>query len=339
MKIGYQQLNQSLKKSLAGVYLVTGDEILLRQEACLAIGQTARQRRQQERQVLQVDSQFNWQQWQTSTDNLSLFANAKLIELQLTKGKLDAAGNQAIVEYCQRLGNDDLLIISSPKLEAQAKRSAWVKAVDKVGIIVEIWPISQQQLPTWLAQRMKQAGLQASREAVYLLAEKTAGNLLATDQAIKKLALVGISSPTTEDIIDNISDQPQYNLFNLVDKTLAGATEQALKILFNLAAEGTEPSLILWALKQEIKNLIKMHHQQQQGIPMATVLQNFRVWPKRKALIRQALSRLNSHQLYQLMAQAETIDWGIKGISSDDPWQAISHFILVTAPCEKASTA
>ena len=61
-KLRPEQLSQALSKQLAPIYLVSGDEPLLIQEACDAIRQAARNTGFSERELYHVDNNFEWGQ-------------------------------------------------------------------------------------------------------------------------------------------------------------------------------------------------------------------------------------------------------------------------------------
>ncbi|HLD14409.1 MAG TPA: DNA polymerase III subunit delta, partial [Burkholderiales bacterium] len=86
MPINADQLAPSLKRGLAPVYFVHGDEPLLVREAADAIRAAATAAGFSERQVLTVESGFDWNSLFASTQNLSLFAERRLIELHLPTG-------------------------------------------------------------------------------------------------------------------------------------------------------------------------------------------------------------------------------------------------------------
>ena len=60
MRIKPDQLQNHLAKSLAGCYMVHGDEPLLQQEACDAIRHKARQEGFLERDLFHAEGRFNW---------------------------------------------------------------------------------------------------------------------------------------------------------------------------------------------------------------------------------------------------------------------------------------
>ena len=130
-KLRYDQLEKSLASKntpLAPVYLVTGDEPLLVQEACDTIRQTARQRDFLERELHHTDAGFSWDSLTHSANSISLFAEKKIIEIRVHNGKPGDAGSKALVEYCQSPSEDNLLLLEFPKLDKRTQNSKWFKA-------------------------------------------------------------------------------------------------------------------------------------------------------------------------------------------------------------------
>ena len=168
MKLRTADLESHLGKGLQPVYLVTGDEPLLVDEALTAIREAARRAGFSEREVLDADSGFDWGQLHASSMSMSLFAERRLIELRFSTARVGQNGARAITEYCQQPPEDVLLLINGGRLEARQRSAAWAKAVDAAGAVVQAWPVSPRQLPEWVAGRMRAAGLQPSSEATAL---------------------------------------------------------------------------------------------------------------------------------------------------------------------------
>src|SRR3989304_76441 len=86
MQLHANQLEAQLKRALAPIYLLSGDEPLLLEECCPAIRRAAQAQGCAERQVLTVEPGFDWNGLYASTQSLSLFAARRLIELPLPTG-------------------------------------------------------------------------------------------------------------------------------------------------------------------------------------------------------------------------------------------------------------
>lgn len=330
-KLRAEQLGKSLSQ-LAPAYLVTGDEPLLVQEACDSIRKAAQKNGYTEREIYHTDAAFNWSHLLHSANSLSLFSDKKLIEIRLHNGKPGDAGNNAIIEYCAAAPADTLLLIVAPKLEKRVHNSTWVKALDNLGCIVTIWPVSPPQLPHWIDQRLKAAGLQADPQAIDILASKVEGNLLAAVQEIEKLKLLA-----TEKIIDShlmtsvTTDSARYDVFGLIDKALFGDARAAVKALNGLRAEGTDAIVILWALTREIRTLYNIKHALQQGHPFDLAAKQNGIWDNRKASIKQATNRFKLNQLALLIQQASYADRSIKGLAGGDAWSILLDLVLGVA--------
>ena len=203
MKLTPAQLGKHLQSQLAPVYVVSGDEHLLCQEACDAIRAACRAQGFSERQVFHVDKNFDWGQLYAAGASLSLFAEKKLIELRIDGGKPGDKGAAALLDYLARPAEDTLLLISLPKLDGSAQKTKWGKALIEGAQtqFVQIWPVDANQLPQWIRQRLSQAGLAATHDAVELIAARVEGNLLAAAQEIEKLVLLAESRELTVEAV------------------------------------------------------------------------------------------------------------------------------------------
>ena len=139
MKVFPDKLPEALSRSLPPVVIVAGEEPLLHQEACDAVRAAARARGVEEREVLHVEQGFQWSQLLEASASLSLFASAKLIELRLGGAKLGQEGSKALKAYAEGLeGSDNILLLSMGKLDFREQKSAWFKALDKLGLFVPV---------------------------------------------------------------------------------------------------------------------------------------------------------------------------------------------------------
>ncbi|ODS22463.1 DNA polymerase III subunit delta [Candidatus Endobugula sertula] len=324
------QLQQSLNKQpLAPIYLISGDEILLVQEACDVIRQAARASGFTERECYYVDKQFDWSILLSSVNSLSLFGDKRIIELRIDSGKLGADGSKAILTYVENISEDNVLVVITPKLDSGTRRSKWVKAIDKVGYWVPIWPISASQLPRWLGQRLQQAGFKANSQVIELLATRVEGNLLAACQEIEKLKLLAPDRCLSPELIANsVADSARYDVFSLVDKALSGDSRGAVRTLNGLRSDGTEPLTILWSLGREIRTLMGVYDEMEQGQSFSWAAKNAGVWEKRQPLVQRALHRLSQKQLTLLLRQANGIDKTIKGLRNANAWNELIELTL-----------
>jgi len=109
------------------IHLISGDEVLLVQEARDALIQSARKNGFSGHEYHMVDRSFKWEALYTATHNISMFDDKTIIELRMPTGKPGNAGSAALVDYCAKPNPDKLLMIITQKLEATTKRSKWCR--------------------------------------------------------------------------------------------------------------------------------------------------------------------------------------------------------------------
>ncbi|RMI03266.1 DNA polymerase III subunit delta [Stutzerimonas nitrititolerans] len=333
MKLPPAQLGKHLQGSLAPVYVVSGDEHLLCQEACDAIRAACRQQAFSERQVLSVESGFDWGQLLEAGANLSLFAERRLLELRIPSGKPGDKGAAALLHYLARPAEDTVLLISLPKLDGSTQKTKWAKAlIDGKDVqFLQVWPVDAAQLPQWIRQRLSQAGLAADQEALELIAARVEGNLLAAAQEIEKLKLLAEDGRVTADTVQAaVADSARYDVFGLIDAALQGHPEHSLRMLEGLRGEGIEAPVILWALARELRLLANIAQQYAQGVPLERAFSQARppVWDKRRPLVSKALQRHDVAGWQRLLMAAQLIDEQIKGQAEGDPWIGLSNLCL-----------
>ncbi|HHJ19592.1 MAG TPA: DNA polymerase III subunit delta, partial [Gammaproteobacteria bacterium] len=187
MKLAPRQLEHHLKKQLAPIYLLSGDEPLQMMEAADLLRKVAAEKGYSERQIIHAEAGFDWSVLRAEAAAMSLFSERKVLDLRLRSGKPGRDGSKALVQYASRSPEDNVLLIQTGKLDRSAMNSAWVKALDKAGVVIQIWELSPPETLNFVTQRLQAAGFIPDREAARLLTERVEGNLLAAVQEVEKL--------------------------------------------------------------------------------------------------------------------------------------------------------
>lgn len=339
MRLKTEQLKSHVQRGLAPVYLVSGDTQLLVQEACDIIRRRAREEGFNERLVLHVDAAFDWQELLQTTQGLSLFAERRLIELRLPSARPGDAGSKMLQAYAEHPVADNVLLIIAGKVDASSQRSKWFKALDAAGAVIQVWPLDVRQLPGWIQDRMHEKGMQPTREAVAILAERVEGNLLACMQEIERLHLFHGSGPLdAQAVINSVADSARFDIYTLVDSALSGDTIRTTRIVRGLRNEGIEPVLVLWALAREIRLLASMSHEIRGGAMDEHVISRFGVWEKRKRVVRQGLQRHTLQGWWHMLRRAGYIDRIIKGVSTGNVWDELLQLSLMMAGVKTLKT-
>lgn len=332
MQIKTDQLLAQLQKQPVSVIWIAGDETLLVQESCDAVRKFAREQGFSDREVYSVNSQFDWNMLLEAGNSLSLFADRKLIDLRLSSAKLDNNAKKALQGYLENPSEDNLLLISSPRVEKASTQAKWFRQIEAAGYFVPVWPISNQQLPGWIRQRLRSQGMNADDQAVQILCQRIEGNLLAAAQEIDKLSLLSEGKDLdAQTVARAVADSSRFNVFSLIDDALQGHCSRALNILQHLQAEGEDALKILNFVCREIRNLIVMAAQVEKGQNINDVMQQNRVWGKRMPVVGMALSKHDSIALETMLEHAARIDQSVKGLNQLNTWDELSSLLMKIA--------
>ncbi len=314
MPIKPEQIPAQVKRGLAQAYLLAGEEPLLLEEAADAIRAKARAEGYSEREVLHVETGFDWHRLHASGENLSLFASRRILELRLGDKSPGVDGSQALVAWLQQAPADTLLIAHVGKLDKRGRESAWFTTFERTGVAVYAWPVTAAELPRWIESRLRDAGLSASPDALQLLTARTEGNLMACAQEIEKLKLLCVDGQVgVERILEATADSARFEAFDLVDKILKGQSIAVLQVLTRLREEGVDVIPIVAALAYTLRQLYQASRQLSAGQPIERALSAARVWGPRQAPFKLALRRLSQDKLLEFIQESSWVDQVAKG--------------------------
>ena len=329
MNIKPEQLQNHLSNQPASLYFAFGSEILLVEQSLTTIKDAAKKLGFNERFRFDIDGNFSWDAIFNLISSPSLFADKRIIECRLTTGKIGVKGSKALSELTENLPDDIMLIISSGKLDMAQQKSKWFKALDKKGVIIQHWEVQSEQLVGWIVNHMSQLGLSSSNEVANAIAYCTEGNLLATMQEIQKLQIAyPDGNIDLNEYLSQIDQQSQYTVFGMIDAALKGDTDKVNKIFSSLVDDSTPPVILISSLYREIKNLVTMSIELKANQPIDTILNNHRVWQKRKPLISFALKTHSYQQLQKLLLALGRIDRSLKGMDNLNVYDELQAVVI-----------
>jgi DNA polymerase-3 subunit delta len=323
LKLTSDSLANHLRERLLPAYLISGDEPLLSGEAADAVRAAARAAGFSEREVHVAERAADWEEVRGSARNLSLFGARRLFEIRMS-ARPGTAGNAALVELLGAGDRDMLILVITPRLDREAQGADWVRALETHGAWLPVWPVDASRLVAWLRGRARQLGLEASEAALELLAERTEGNLLAAHQELAKLVLLAGGAPVTpEAVLASVADSARFDVFQLSEAVMSGAAARALRVLAGLRAEGTEPTLVLWALTRALHDAW--------GALTGAGGGAARGWQRQSAALEQARRRAPHMAFTDLTARAARVDRVIKGRVTGNAWDELT--LLTRALC------
>ncbi len=322
MRVNADQLVNFLEQknkqsSLPKVFLISGNEPLQIMESADAIRNICHSNGFNERDLLHVDSKFDWSELTGASSSLSLFSEKKLIDLRIETKSLGKQGSQAVRDYLKNTPEDKVLLIQHPKLVGAARQAAWVKSIEKLGVHIPVWELSAPQTMAWINKKLRQHGMRVTPDAVRLLTERLEGNLLAASQEIKKLKLLVNSDSQEELTIDEsqvmaaVSDSSRFSIFDLSNAVMAGESQRVQHIHHNLKEEGVAIQLVLWTLSDLTRQLYSANDDLKHGGTIASIISKM---PKpRQKPFQIALQRLKNAEWDTILKKTAEIDRLSKG--------------------------
>lgn len=350
MKLNADQIvsflqQQSKQTNTPKAFLLTGDEPYQIMEAADAIRAYAQQLEYSERDVLHADNSFNWNELAGVSNSMSLFSEKKFIDLRIEMKSPGKVGSQAIREYMENIPEDKILLIQTPKLVGGARNAAWVKAIEKQGVVVQVWDLSTPQTMAWINKKLRAFGMRATPDAVRLLTERVEGNLLAAFQEINKLKLLYQTAESQaetqigeEEVLAAVSDSSRFSIYDLSNAVMAGDLPRIQHIHHNLKQEGVPIQLVLWTLSDLSRQLYNASFNLQNGMTASQIVGKL---PKpRQRPFQIALQRMQHADWKMILAKNSDIDRLSKGQSEiankgmGRVWSELLELALILAGTE-----
>lgn len=255
MQLTQKQLDTHLKSALSSLYLISGDEDLLVQDARNSIVTAAKKKGFNEKHICHMDGEFSIDTLTGLLQNQDLFFDKKIIDIRNASAKFDKATLSLLEKYLSTTQPDQIIIISTTKLSAAQQKTPWFELIKKKGNHLFIWPISTEALPNWIMERAKNVfSLTLSIDVARLLAHFSEGNLLSAAQSLEKLKLLHPNSEITrEQLITVLSDHARFSIFDLSDAIKRKDAKKIARIIARLAQTGEEPPLVLWAICRQLR--------------------------------------------------------------------------------------
>ena len=328
MQIRFSQLKDKLTNSAIKPLLVSGDEPYQHMLACDMYRKRAKDLGYTERKILTVETGFDWSELEQEQNNMSLFGDRTLVDLRIPNGKPGATGSKAIINFIENLHDDVMLLIQVPRLDRSAIHSAWVKALDRSGDVLRVWPLNEMDTRRWVQQKLKAKELNADRNIIEFITQQVEGNLLAAMQEIEKIALVSetknLDSKNIHEIMTNSS---HYSLNELTDAVSKGDIARIVRVVNGLKKEDAAPPLLLWGLTEQARKIVETK-------PNYTVARNLQKDVQRLSANHQkstdVISKIDKSNVSDLLKQCARVDRVIKGRAYGEPWRELLQLSIAT---------
>lgn len=327
MQIKHQMLSQQLQKKIAPVYLLTGQDNYLIEEALTAIKSAIKAKHDVDEKLINITAAEDWNTVLEEANSYSLFSETVLLNILYEKKTLDAAGKKTLTQYLNSINSRCFIVIRAT--EVPAKQLQWLSAHEQVTAVVA-YPLTPDAMKTWIANQFKKNMLQFDHQVPELIYHYTQGNMLACSQVIEKIALSNEKNTqiNTQLALEHLSDQCDHSLFELATLCLSGQADKAIHILRQAANNKTESTLVLWILTQEVRKLLQITYSLHQGIDFKAACSELKIWPQQTSLYQNSIKRMNSALLQNMLSYCQLIDTRIKSNLNTHVWDALEKLSL-----------
>jgi len=256
------QLGKALKAGpVAGLYLLVGEDVFTREQACRMIAEAAAALAPGglERTVLYGD-EATPELIMTAIGTGSLFGDQRLV---VVRGfdRLPAAGQDQLVPLLTNLPAGVTAVLICAALDRKRKA---MQALIRAARLVACDPPQQGALPQWIIQRARELGFAIQPEAVQVLLELAGSDLQALYTELEKLAVYGAGQPVDAAMVHAVASvaiphAAEYAIFRFADAVAEGRPKDALAVLNDLLAVGQPPLVILSMIARQFRLILLAH--------------------------------------------------------------------------------
>jgi len=309
MRIYHNQLTNTLNQGFKPVWLVFGDEPWQKNNSLTSIKQHCQQQGFSEVIRFSADDKFDWNSLVEEYQAMSLFAEQRIIEIELVTGKINEAGSKILLKLSDNFHQDVQLIFHGPKIDAGGQKRKWFKTLEQLGCFLPLYDIEGKQLQQWLSQQIKLQQLNIHSDVYPLMINLFEGNLPALEQELQKFSLLfGSALITAEDAEKLLIKQAKFNPFQVIDTLLSGNLTKCISMLDQLQHEGAAVGQLIWFFHKEISQLSKMLEQIEQGESINDIYKKYRIWDKKKPIYQHALNNITRDNINQAQARLAQTD-------------------------------
>lgn len=244
---------------------------------------------------------------------------------------------EGFIDYIGSLGEGCLLLLNaSEEDEPKYKSKNKVKtAIEKNGKIYDFQPLNDKQLYNFIEKRFIQAKKSCSPRLIRLImSESGYGNkaveygLYNLDNDLKKIISCcgNRAEIQEEDVSGVLVNNPENNVFAMVDAIGKNRKDEAFRLLNNLLESGTSVFALLRMITGQLEIMVTVKEMRNEGISPAEIPKKMGIHQFR---VKKALAAANQYSINDLkkyLSAAYDVEYNIKtGLM--DSQMALEYFI------------
>jgi DNA polymerase-3 subunit delta len=223
-----------------------------------------------------------------------------------------------LAEYASHASPSSVVVLCADKLNAKRRL---VTAAKKLGCLVECAPLSRRDLPRWIRDGAKRRGNAITASAAELIAEISGTDLATLDDLLERLSLfAGEGSEITEDTVGElvpvVRPATVWQLVDAVGRRDRGTVLTLLERVYDPQDRGLR---LLGVLAWSTRQMIRFQAALAAGQRGAQAAKSAGVPPFRAQTLEQQVRRLPPGVLEEWLIRLREVDLALKGGSKRPP--------------------
>ena len=316
MKIAYKSFISTTTISEYPIYLILGNPYHLQNEVEFRLENYYKKKLYIIKKYV-VDSDFDLGQIKDDFENYSLFADKKVILLNIISNTIPKTLSEYLMEIS--IVPDIVIILKLCGQSPSFKKTKIYSKIDTSGCIIEVFELSGSNLNDWVRRKFTRNKINFSEELFKKLIDKNEGNTSAISQEIYKMSLLNIKDVGT--YFDYIQKEYKFTEFDLIDSIVSKNLKKTIRILNYLRSIKSSEVYILFLLSNEIKKIYYLVN----GLSPQPYIPNYK-----KNVYSKFSKDYSKQHLMDLIQYCYAIDKAIKlGSTESNIWNNFE--ILITA--------
>ncbi len=318
------QLESVLRQQmLAPLYLIVGEEDLLRDRALTALKAVVLAEKGNDfNYTLLYGGEASGSEIVGSASEMPVFAERRLVVVKAAE-KISTRDGEQLLECVKNPVPSTTLVFMSVKLDGRLKFS---QALARTAVVIDCASLRDNQLQAWITSEAQHVGVRVTEEATQLLKEVCGTSLYGLRRELEKLAayVPADRSVTPTDVQVLRGMDPGASVFDLTLAIAEGRHGRILTILARNLESGEAPLRILGSLAWQYRRLWKAKELLAQNGREGEVARVLRMDPLR---VRSFLNRFSEPHLQFALRLCFEADEKLKGGSGNSPRMVLEHVL------------
>ncbi len=322
-------LQQQLNSKIAPVYLLFGNESFLIEESATLIREKIRSQEVDYYKINQSEQRDWLSSFKNTNGQSSLWSKGQCYEI-LFPAKISAGDVSCLTSLFEEDLPETYLILKIGSLTRQQQQAKWFTKIQQIGVTVPHWSIPLHAFSKWVSLRAASHGLQLTSDQLNNIVAHTEGNALAAAQEIERLTLYMLDASSAS---SSLSQQSQYEVFDLIIAAVNQQSERLLKVLVSLKEISAIPlPLLLWTLSSSLRAFLNCAYQP--SINHQRLFKQAGIRESVYAQYAQASQTIQPALCTELLSRLTKIDQNLKTGEETFAWEQITDILIALSTRE-----